>query len=74
MFGLLIVLLAVVGPLLHTNVAVGTPEVACKVKLVLTQFNTVSSPALTVGGVIFWVTTTASLEVQPLPGFVAVTV
>ena len=67
-------LFAVVGPLLHTKVAAGTPDVACKVRLVRTQFNTVSSPAFTVGGVIFWVTTTASLEVQPLLGFVAVTV
>jgi hypothetical protein len=73
-FGLFIVLLAIVGPLLHTKVAIGTPEVACKLKLVLTQFNTVSNPALIVGGVIFWVTTTASLAVQPLLGLVAVTV
>jgi hypothetical protein len=73
-FGLLIVLLAVVGPLLHTKVAVGTPDVACKLRLVLTQFSTVSTPALILGAAMSCVTTTASLAVQPLLGFVAVTV
>jgi len=66
--------LAVFEPLLQTKVAPAVVDVACKVSEVLTQFKTVSIPALTVGKVLFKVTITASDAVHPLIVFVTVTV
>ena len=63
----------VVAPLLQTNV-VFEEAVAVSSTEVVVQVNTLSAPALTVGGVMFWVTTTTSEAVQPFPVFVAVTV
>ena len=51
-FGVDIVLFAVFVPLLHAKVALVTIEVASSTSEVLTQFNTVSIPAFTVGGVL----------------------
>ena len=67
-------MVAVVVPFDHTNVVPVVLEEAVKFNVVLTQFNTVSNPALMFGTVRFCVTITASLAVQPVNGFVAVTV
>ena len=74
MFGAFTLAVAVVAPFDHAKVAPVVLDVAFKFKLVLTQFNTVSIPALIFGTVIFCVTTTASLAVHLLYVFVTVTV
>ena len=63
-----------VAPFDHAYVTPVVLDVAFKFKLVRTQFSTVSIPALMFGVMIFCVTTTASLAVQPFVGLVAVTV
>ena len=68
----MIVVLAVVAPLDHANVDL--TAVACNSTDVLLHFKIVSKPALMAGGVIFWVTTTASVDQHPFEGSVAVTV
>ena len=66
--------------LLVTAVVVGVVAVvpvevvAVSVTDVTRQVSTLSAPALTVGGVISWVTTTTSEAVHPFTVFVAVTV
>ena len=57
---------AVVAPFDHAKVAPVVLDVAFKFKLVRTQFNTVSIPALMFGAVMFLVTITKVESTQPL--------
>jgi hypothetical protein len=68
-------LVAVVGPLLQAYVmpAAGF-GVAVKVSLVVVQVSITGALILTVGGVLFWVTTTEAVPVQPFAVSVTVTV
>ena len=68
----MIVVLAVVAPLDHANVDL--TAVDCNSTDVLLHVNTVSKPSLIAGVVIFWFTTTASVDQHPFEGSVAVTV
>jgi len=68
------VLLAVVIPAPQLKVAPPVVEVAVSVSVVLVQVKTVGGLMPELGAVMFWVTVTDAVLVQPLAGSVTVTV
>ena len=68
------VVAAVVAPVLQAYVTPAVLELPFKLILVESQVNILSKPAFTFGAVIFCVTSTWSLAVQPLVGFLTVKV
>ena len=67
-------LAAVVMPAPQLNVAPPVVDDAVNVSLVTEQVKIVGAAILAFGVVIFWVTVAEVVFVQPLPGFVTVTV